>query len=152
VEIMARAKELAASALGEESLDTYGLRAPLTRVPRDVAARLEETIKLLGENPAEGVDSLGTPFDSTKVAEKLSEVHTPLQEALDAVAREEQERQQAINARDEATDAWSSIYQGAATALVGLCRLAGREDLAELLRPTAAHVAGRAEPPATDGD
>lgn len=141
--LMSRARELIAGALGADGLERYGLTAPITRAPREVALRMRSTIDLLLANPATGSDDLGTPLESATVAVKLEEVFQPLEEALATLDREAQEEREAAEARDETIAAWSDIYQGVAEAISGLCRLAGRADLADRLHPTPDAIAGR---------
>ncbi len=150
VELLQRARELINAASGPNGLEKYGLLAPVSRVPREVASRLKNTIDLMVEHPMTTTDSLGTVFDSARVVDKLREAYQPLKESLDVLVKEERERQQAIEARDVAIDAWTDIYQGVAGAAAGLCKLAGRNDVAEQLKPTPARVAGRLEEPQGD--
>ena len=143
VEMLTRTKELVTGSLGASHLEKYGLDAPLSRAPVDVAARMKETIGLLGKNFATATDPLGVEFDSTKVAAKLQVVYTELEDALSVLNKEEQERIDALAARDEAVEAWTGIYRGVATTLTGLYRLAGFENLAERLLPSEELAAGR---------
>jgi hypothetical protein len=50
------------------------------------------------------------------------------------MGEEERENEGALTDRDRALEDWRTVYQGVATTLSGLYRLAGREDLAERMR------------------
>ena len=107
---------------------------------------MNTTMTLLEASPMTATDTLGTLFDSEKVLEKLKATYEPLNAANEVVAREDQEKQQAAERRDEAIEAWTDIYQGVASSLCGLYRLAGRSDLADRYQATDAKAEGR------DGD
>src|SRR4051794_19389800 len=55
---------------------------------------------------------------------------------------EARELEKALGARDQAVELWTEVYQGVATALSGLYRLAGRKDLADRVRPTSRTLSG----------
>ncbi len=143
IEMLTRAKELITGSLGAGHLQDYGLETPLSRSPHDVAEQMRKTIGLLESKAMTATDPLGVEFDSAKIAAKLGSISTDLDEALAVLAKEEQERVDALAARDEAVEAWTGIYRGVATTLTGLYRLAGFENLAERLLPTEERAAGR---------
>ncbi len=135
------------AALGDDGLARYGLDSPAPRPPMQLRSRVETTIGLLREDPVDLEDGLGDPVSTTTIAEKLEAALAPLASALDGLRREERENEGALTARDRAIEAWMVVYQGVATTLSGLYRLADRHDLASRIRPTARRTSGKDQAP-----
>ncbi|HVK66887.1 MAG TPA: hypothetical protein VM694_20520 [Polyangium sp.] len=136
--------------LGAAALATYGLATESPRVPAKLLQYGTNVARLLGEFPTSVVSSLGTTFD-TKLALDVLKTHCKELEA--AVAddhREARELEAALAARNRAGAAWSHTYQGTASSLEGLYRLAGYQDLAEKVRPTHRKLRGEEEGPDLD--
>ncbi|MRG97220.1 hypothetical protein [Polyangium spumosum] len=136
--------------LGADALATYGLATESPRVPAKLLQYGINVARQLGEFPRSVVSPLGTTFD-TKLALDVLKTHCKELEA--AVAddhREARELETALAARNRATAAWSDTYQGTASSLEGLYRLAGYRDLAEKVRPTHRKLRGEEEGPELD--
>lgn len=133
---------------GPRALVLYGLDGTTPREPKALATHVTSAVNLLNTEPNEGRDSMGGALTTAAVAEALSTKLLPLATHLDALVREDRENEAALTLRDRATDEWRHAYRSVATLLSGLYLLAGREDLAERIRPTARREAGvEATPP-----
>lgn len=142
-EMLQRTKELIRGCLGADGLATYGLDTPLPQMPDELIDRTAGIAKLLRDNPDKATDPLGLELDPPKVAEKLTLAMGPLGQSLETLAREENERIEALRERDQSIEAWTGIYRGVATTLSGLIHLAGFTTLAEQIRPTEARASGK---------
>lgn len=143
-------------AFGDVGLTTYGLSKPIPKGVKQLASRMESVIDLLTKNPAVKKDILENEVDTTKLAAKLKVAHENLTNQLKRLRAEEKQRQRAINDRDRALEKWTDTYEGIGHVLTGLFLLAGREELAEQLRPTVRKTSGKdvveIEEPAVDDD
>lgn len=140
--LMVKVRALVESALGDEGLRTYGLTGETPRPARALSSHLENVLSLLAKRPASVATELGTAFDSSAVAAAIGPKQGALSAALKDVDREARELEEALGKRDMAIEAWVDAYQGTATAFEGMCRAAGRRDLAERVRPTSRRVSG----------
>ena len=140
--LMTRLRSTVDDALGAEGLKTYGLDGETPRTAKALSSHATNVIHQLGEHPATVTTELGTTFDTATVRATLTTKHAPLLAALSEVDREERELEDALGKRDQALELWSAVYQGVATTLEGLFRLAGRADLAARVRPTSRTVSG----------
>ncbi len=138
------------NALGDEGLARYGLDGPSPRTPNALASRLENTVNLLRSDPTELDDGLGEVLPTAKLADTLEAALAPLTEALGTLVVEERENEAALTDRDRAIIEWTLVYQSVATILSGLYRLAGRDDLAERIRPTERRASGLESAPADE--
>ena len=87
----------------------------------------------------------GVRVDLGVLAAGLESRASRLDDALSSVRREEREAQSSLSSRDQAFARWERTYAGVAEVLTGLCTLAGLDDLAAKVRPTARRRAGAGE-------
>lgn len=87
----------------------------------------------------------GILVDATALGVSLEKPITHLTDALADVKREEREAQLTLKARNDATAAWNTRYQGIADTATGLFEAVGHADLADPVRPAARRRAGVAE-------
>lgn len=87
-------------------------------------------------------------MSTKKAADALDAAVAPLREVMQGMLVDERENEAALTARDRAIAEWAIIYQGVANMLSGLYRLAGRDDLADRIRPTVRRAEGLDQPPA----
>lgn len=131
---------------GPEVASAYGCAAP---IPDDAntlvrfAANVEELFRnrALTETPKKKSLALNT----TDAADDLEQARKTLEKALSDVERERREGQLTQAAKNNAMDEWSRIYPRAADAIAALFALAGREELANAVKPTARRRAGLTE-------
>lgn len=132
---------------GPEVVRAYGLAG---ETPEGLQEQLQAADTVVGRLRGTPITApplvAGMVLDAEAVAAELARHAEVLRTELAAVARESREEQLALGVRDEALRHHDSTYQGVATALEGLYRLAGRADLADLVRPTARRRQGLPEP------
>lgn len=145
--LYARVRNRVENALGDPGLARYGLDGATPRTASGLASRMESSIKLMRRDPAVLDDGLGDPVSTTKLATNLAAALAPLTAALESLRTEERENEAALTDRDRALGEWTGVYQGVATLLSGLYRLAGRDDLADRIRPTERRASGLETPP-----
>lgn len=152
LDLAVRARSRIADTLGRAGLERYGLESDTPRNARALASHVENAIKLLRGDVAEIDDGLGGTLATTALADSLAAAHAPLADAVARLRVESREGEGALTARDRALEEWTDAYQGVATVLVGLYRLAGRQDLAERIRPTDRRASGRETSEPSPGD
>jgi hypothetical protein len=79
------------------------------------------------------------------VAEDLGDAIASLRSSLTVVDREKREAQVSQGAKNLAMTRWLAIYNAVATTTCGLYAIAGREELADSIRPTARRLSGLPE-------
>lgn len=90
----------------------------------------------MDEYPQVKTTAIGITMDTAVLAQMLkakAAVLAPLVETMDTEARELDE---ALAERNRSSAQWSDTYQGVATMLMGLYRMAGYKDLADKVKPT----------------
>ncbi|MFT3768041.1 MAG: hypothetical protein QM820_21540 [Minicystis sp.] len=140
--LMVKVRSTVESTMGAAGLKTYGLEGETPRSPRAVASHMGNVVSLMEKQPATVTDELGTTFDTKAAVAVINPKRDALESVLTDVDREARELEDALGKRDRAVEAWIDAYQGVATAFSGMCRLAGRKDLAERVRPTSRTVSG----------
>jgi len=147
-----RARSRIEDTLGSVGLQRYGLEGPTPRSPDALVTHVDGAVKLLRADVAEMEDGLGGTFATTALAESLAAALAPLADVVSQLRTENREREGALTARDRALTEWTEAYQGVASTLSGLYRLAGRRDLADRIRPNERRATGReiTEPGAPD--
>jgi hypothetical protein len=136
--------------LGTTGLTTYALRGRMPRRASTVASYAAMAIALLRSQPRAVSDGLGGVLDTTVLAGALEQAWTPLQQALIDLQQAQHARAGAMIQRDAQVGAWHEVYQGGATAVVGLYRVAGQLELAQRVRPTHRRRTGQEPPPALE--
>lgn len=131
---------------GRANVSSYGLSNPPPSDMAGLADYAANCIELLRENSAP-VTRAGMTFDPSAVADHLEKLADDYQAALEEDKMEKRELEQARGVRDRAMADWKITYQGVAGQLEGLFRQAGRDDLAERVRPTSNRARGEEEPP-----
>lgn len=145
---VSRARARIGSVLGDEGLALYGLDRPVPRGPQEVADYTGVVIKLLRDKPRSVPDGLDGVVDTAVLASALDGALAPLTEALSAVQTEQRELEGAMIRRDDQVSEWHEVYQGGATALTGIYRMAGLLALSQRVRPTIRRGAGISPAPA----
>ena len=148
---VSRARVRIESVLGDDGLASYGLKKPLPRQPQEVADYVRVVIKLMRDKPRIVDDKVGGVLDTTVLADALEAVLAPLEQALIDVQTEQRELEGAMIRRDDQVSDWHEVYQGGATALTGLYRLAGQLALSQRVRPTVRRASG-IEPAPVEGE
>ena len=145
-----RVRSMVLDALGNNGIETYGLTGETPRLPRDIMNHANTVAKLMQEHPF-NVTVEGVTFDSAAMASTLTNKAAAVEKAIADMQREEQELVNELGKRHAAISEWTDVHQGAADALTGLFRLAGRKDLSERVRPSSRTLSGEeapaAEPP-----
>jgi hypothetical protein len=149
-QMLFKARATVEGGFGEEVSRAYGLSDTPPRQPDKLQAFARNSIFLLRENARSEAGAFGNFTDTLKIAEVLEASYDTLADALGAVDTETREAHAARNARDEVVEEWVVVYRGTANALSGLFELAGRQDLADRVRPTVQSAEGKTEPPAID--
>jgi hypothetical protein len=148
---VSRARVRIESVLGDDGLASYGLKKPVPRLPQEVADYAGVAIKLMRDKPRLVDDGVGGVVDTTVLADALGEVLAPLNQALIDVQTEQRELEGAMIRRDGQVSDWHEVYQGGATALTGLYRMAGQLALSQRVRPTVRRASG-IEPAPVEGE
>lgn len=150
VDAVSRMRTRVESAMGETGLALYGLDRPLPRSAQEVADYTGVVIGLLRDHPRVVPDGLGGTLDTSVLLGVLEAALAPLNQALRDVRTEQRELEGAMIRRDHQVSEWHEVYQGGATALTGLYRLAGQLELSQRVRPTVRRSAG-SEPAPIEG-
>ncbi len=79
----------------------------------------------------------GAQLDVSVLADDISGAQTELRNRLDVVAREVREAQDTLAKKNRAIEQYDRAFQGVATVLTGLFVLAGQDELANKVRPSA---------------
>jgi hypothetical protein len=148
---VSRARVRIESVLGDDGLASYGMKKPVPRLPQEVADYAGVAVKLMRDKPRAVSDGVGGVVDTIVLADALDEVLAPLNQALSDVQTEQRELEGAMIRRDDQVSDWHEVYQGGATALTGLYRLAGQLALSQRVRPTVRRGAG-IEPAPVEGE
>ncbi len=133
---------------GPEVASAYGLSAP---IPEDAkllvhfAKNVEELLRTrpLTETPKKKSLTVN-PMD---VADDVKTSREAVETALANVERERRESQLTQAAKNESMADWSTVYPRSADVIAALFALAGRDELAHTVRPTARRRAGLPESP-----
>jgi hypothetical protein len=136
VGILTRLRSTVEDTLGVAALRTYGLQSETPRVPRAVQGHLKNVASLLKKTPASAKTEFGAAFETAAAAAALEKLNVELTALIGDDDREARELEDALAKRNRAMGAWSTTYQGVATTLEGLYRLAGWGELADRVRPT----------------
>jgi hypothetical protein len=147
---LSRLRVRVGSVLGDEGMNTYGLRKQVPRLAGDLADYATVVVTLLRGRSRTVDDGLGGVLDTLILANALEEALKPLREALDDIETEQRELEGAMFRRDELVGEWHEVYQGGATTVTGLYRMAGQLALSQRVKPTSRRSAGE-EPPPADG-
>lgn len=147
---LSRLRVRVGSVLGDEGLNTYGLRKQVPRLPNELADYATVVVTLLRGRSRTVSDGLGGVLDTLILAAALEDALAPLRQALDDLATEQRELEGAMIRRDGLVGEWHEVYQGGATAVTGIYRMAGQLALSQRVKPTTRRGAGE-EPPPADG-
>jgi len=127
---------------GPEAVVKYGLRGEFPRVPAKLLESSRNVVGLLHKYPLVVTNAFGSTLDTKNAAAVLDVKNNELEAAVNDDNREIRELEKALDQRDKAAATWADAYQGTATTLEGLYRLAGFKDLAEKVRPTQRKLKG----------
>lgn len=147
---LSRLRVRVGSVLGDEGLNTYGLRKQIPRLPGDLADYATVVVTLLRGRSRTVSDGLGGVLDTLILAAALEAELAPLRQALDDLEIEQRELEGTMIRRDDVVGEWHEVYQGGATTVTGLYRMAGQLALSQRVKPTTRRSAGE-EPPPVEG-
>lgn len=138
------------SASAGARLRAFALDGAVPMRPADLHHYASTTLGLLSAT-AEEVPLLGSRLNTADLAADLGPAVDRLGAALQKVGVEERELQLGLEQRDAVLADWVRVYRGVANVLSALFRLAGRDTLAEKVRPTERQLQGKDEaaPPET---
>jgi hypothetical protein len=149
-ETLFRARHSIEGGFGESQSIQYGIAEMPPEQPDRLMAFAKNGIHLLRKLNRAEADIFGNIIDTAKIAERIEESYAALNEALKDVDDEMREAHHARAERDETVAEWRRVYRGTAEILSGLYLLAGREDLANRVRPTIRNAEGKEEAPQID--
>jgi len=122
--------------LGASAVIKYGFGGEIPRTPHKLVNYAENVVQQLNTHPQQVVTSLGASFSTAPAAMAVKAGLDELTALVGDDNREARELEDAQTTRNRAADAWTDVYQGAASTLEGLYRTAGYGELAERVRPT----------------
>ncbi|TXD39171.1 hypothetical protein FRC98_01860 [Lujinxingia vulgaris] len=128
----------------------FGLDGSLPREPKALESFGQNVADMLREADV-NVDAFGTGISTRELADTLQAPIDRLRTSLKSLNEEEREAERLLSERDALIDAWSRIYQAVAGIMEQLYRLAGDDELARRVRPTANRTLG-AVSPVEDGE
>jgi hypothetical protein len=131
---------------GPATLASYGIPTSIPEAPEllvRAATLIEEQLRTrpLTEPPLQP----GVSVNPVAVADAIRAQLVAVGDAVAAVERERREAQLTLEAKNKALAEWTAGYPGIASVTTGLFELAGRNDLADVVRPTARRRAGLTE-------
>jgi hypothetical protein len=130
---------------GERVLESFGMASPPPGDQSGLARYAENAIRMMRSHSTP-VSKAGLTFDPNAVADSLEPTLQTYTGALSSVATESRQLEDAKGRRDQAQATWKTTYQSVAGQLEGLFRLAGRDDLADRVRPTHRRTRGAEGP------
>jgi hypothetical protein len=140
-------RNLIESLYGEQVPAVYGLAAALETQPTALLQRARAVAQQLRSQPIVAKPLRpGLSIKAKELAGELDDGIAAFEAALSDVKREEREGQLTLQRKNQAAAAWQTAYQGVTYAVYGLYLLAGRQDLADRIEPTARRRAGLPEP------
>lgn len=126
----------------------YGLPEALPTAPTPLLQRARSIVAQYRKRPLKAPPlRAGVTIKLGVLAAELDDAVAQFTDALGDVQRETREAQLTQESRNQATEAWTSVYAGVTHAFYGLYLLAGRRDLADRIEPTARRRAGLPEAP-----
>jgi len=131
-----RSRPCSGSCGGRSAVSRYGLGSESPRVPAKLLQYGQNVRKLLDEAPTKVTSPLGSSFDTVVASQAVGKACEELAATVEDDDREARELESAMARRDRADATWSEVYQGTASMLEGLYRLAGWKELADKVRPT----------------
>lgn len=144
-----RARDFVAGAVGQSGLERYGLVEAAPHEPKALVGWTGRVVSALRDEPDTLVDPLGIELDTAEVADQLDDARQALVDQLAVLAEEAQDATDLLGRRDQALDIFEQVFRAVAGMAEHAYRLAGREDLAERVRPTIRRATG-SEAPAED--
>jgi hypothetical protein len=140
------ARTTLASVYGNRILVSYDLAG---ETPEDTDLLLQRATSVAGLLETRAITEkprqMGVSVDAQAIAKAMRDTMTTLRRALDDVRREEREAQLTLARRNDAAATWSERYQGVADIVTGIYELVGRNELADVVRPTMRRRSAAAE-------
>jgi len=134
---------------GPKTAEAAGLVSATPRDPVLLARFARGVVEALPGLKFPGARIKGARLDLSEVTAELSTQLDALEASLKDVAREAREAEQTLGAKTAAAGAQARHQSGVASLLSGVFRLAGLDDLAERVRPTARRAAQDDSEPTT---
>jgi hypothetical protein len=137
------------SVLPAGTLAGYGLSGTTPENPDTLINYARKIVTLIKENPqsinVENNDGIIVQINTESIISTLTNCIDTLSLALGDVKREERELQAALELRDAKLAEWKTTYVGSTSVVSGLYQLAGKNDLADRIRPTVRKSSGSGE-------
>jgi hypothetical protein len=132
-----RARSLFAGAVPAEVYERLGLAGALPESHELLKQRADHVVQQIRACKLARIAlDEGVTLDPAVIASGVEQAASELHDALKVVKQEERELTVAQKERDDAQVKLRGLANGVADTLEALCRLAGRSDLAESVRPT----------------
>lgn len=130
----------------QDLLKKYGIPTTQVDTPHQLANTLKHTGTLLCDAAETYTDAFGQEVHPHALGKFLLQKAERLERGVEDVKREQRELQDALIERDRVLERWGDVYQGTASALEGLYRIAGLRELADRVRPTVRRRRGEETP------
>lgn len=128
-----------------------GLAGVTPRVPDELVTYAKNVVDQFRKRGGQ-LGRLGVQIDLKEAADQITPRIDRLEQIVDQLVTESREEQLARAKRDDADRRWERVYRGGAWILYGHLIMAGRDELAERLRPTLAQASGADVVDAQDPD
>jgi hypothetical protein len=129
-----------------DTASAYGCNGALPEDPHTLVKLATNIEQLLRSRPLnESPKKKSLAINPIEAADDVKETREALENALGDVEREKREAQLTQAAKNVAMTNWASVYPRSADAVAALFALAGREELANAVKPTARRRAGLVE-------
>lgn len=132
--VIQEARGLMDAAYTPDVLAHYCLDEELPRSPDRLAELADRIIASMRTRELVERSPYGFDLDLGPIADRIETALIPLGTALEDIRREVREIKEAIAARNEALESFDEVYEAVSEVIHAYCLLAGRPDLAELLK------------------
>ena len=140
--ILAEARSGLTLFAGREALKTYGINEDHYRLtPPKLTSYASLIVQLMRAKPIQ-LQLRGMQFDTAPLADAIEACAQKLDEVLAQLVQEERELDNAYVAREAAMDRWHHHYVNITALFADLLALAGKDTLAQRLRPTQRQASG----------
>ncbi len=134
--VLADVRSMFEAAYSSDILIFYGLAEEAPRSPELLLEHAERAATLMEHKPLSQHSPYGFDLELGALAGRVRVEMAPLATALEDIKRELHEIREALAKRNGAMEDFDEVCEGAALTAFGLFKMAGRPDLAELVRQT----------------
>lgn len=120
-------------------------RVPQNSSPVMILRYARAVLSALDADPIEIVPSLGSPYSAADIRAQLAPHIDDAEAAVEALAADTRETEQARRGRDEAQAHYARVAFTTAALIEAFCRQANMPDVAGRVRPNRRRISGRAE-------